>query len=129
MTPFNIGRRIELHDFTPAEVAPLAAGLKGTTSQTEAVIGRVMHWTGGHPYLTQKLCAELAAQEATITVADVDAMCQKRFYLRADETAMTIWCSCVNEPFAAPATWQQRYKRIKPSTRTEPPPHILIRIP
>src|SRR5438105_11532555 len=26
-TPFNIGRRIELTDFTPAEAAPLAAGL------------------------------------------------------------------------------------------------------
>src|SRR5437867_3385491 len=26
-TPFNIGHRIELTDFTPAEAAPLAAGL------------------------------------------------------------------------------------------------------
>ncbi len=26
-TPFNIGRRIELNDFTPEESAPLAAGL------------------------------------------------------------------------------------------------------
>src|SRR6185436_17375008 len=26
-TPFNIGRRIELRDFTPEEAAPLAAGL------------------------------------------------------------------------------------------------------
>src|SRR5262249_54860287 len=27
-TPFNIGQRVELHDFTEAEAAPLAAGMR-----------------------------------------------------------------------------------------------------
>src|SRR5205814_2031361 len=30
-TPFNIGRRIDLTDFSPAEAAPLARGLAGPT--------------------------------------------------------------------------------------------------
>ena len=60
MTPFNIGRRIELHDFTPAEAIPLARGLTGEESVARHLLGRVLHWTGGHPYLTQRLCRTLA---------------------------------------------------------------------
>src|SRR5207247_958341 len=35
LTPFNIGRRIELADFTPAEAAPLTEGLTGAVIQEE----------------------------------------------------------------------------------------------
>src|SRR5205085_6477025 len=69
-TPFNIGRRIELTDFTEAEAAPLALGftyvLDGErvfhqSAEAEALLKRVLYWTGGHPYLTQRLCSALAA--------------------------------------------------------------------
>lgn len=60
MTPFNIGRRIELNDFTTLEAAPLARGLSGDESIARDLLGRVLHWTGGHPYLTQRLCRALA---------------------------------------------------------------------
>ena len=64
ITPFNIGRRVELHDFTPEEAAPLARGLQSGpgTGEAEAValLRRVLYWTGGHPYLTQRLCQALA---------------------------------------------------------------------
>jgi WD40 repeat protein len=102
-TPFNIGRRIELTDFTEAEAAPLAAGLIGGTpppapplegegslaasavpQRREAsqappslagkgagglgparrLLQRVLYWTGGHPYLTQRLCQAVAADNA-----------------------------------------------------------------
>ncbi len=65
-TPFNIGRRIELTDFTFDEAAPLAAGLvhHGDTetrrSEGRRLLGRVLYWTGGHPYLTQRLCQAVA---------------------------------------------------------------------
>src|SRR5580765_7412436 len=36
ITPFNIGRRIELHDFTRGEAAPLAKGLQGGESNPAA---------------------------------------------------------------------------------------------
>ena len=54
MTPFNVGRRIELRDFTPEEARPFAVVVG------ESALARVLHWTGGHPYLTQAICAELA---------------------------------------------------------------------
>ena len=60
MTPFNIGRRVELNDFTAAEAAPLARGLTGEESIARDLLTRVLHWTGGHPYLTQRLCRALA---------------------------------------------------------------------
>jgi len=56
MTPFNIGRRIELNDFTESEVAPLAKGLSENTGYGQLLLSRVLYWTGGHPYLTQRLC-------------------------------------------------------------------------
>jgi hypothetical protein len=99
-TPFNVGRRIELTDFTPDEALPLASGLGGDTSMFQElgrehprdgevgddssmrlelsrweddggrafsdlggdgsmcleILRRVLDWTGGHPYLTQKIC-------------------------------------------------------------------------
>jgi type II secretory pathway pseudopilin PulG len=60
MTPFNIGRRIELDDFTENEAAPLANGLGTNEATAQILLGRVLHWTGGHPYLTQRLCSALA---------------------------------------------------------------------
>jgi hypothetical protein len=60
MTPFNIGRRIELNDFSTLEAAPLARGLTGDEAVARDLLGRVLHWTGGHPYLTQRLCRALA---------------------------------------------------------------------
>ncbi len=60
-TPFNIGTRIELTDFTPQEAAPLADGLGTDKDQAKAALKRILYWTGGHPYLTQKIC-RLSAQ-------------------------------------------------------------------
>ncbi len=59
-TPFNIGRRIELNDFTAQEAAPLAAGLDPDEATARELLGHVLYWTGGHPYLSQRLCRELA---------------------------------------------------------------------
>lgn len=55
-TPFNIGRRVELPDFTLAEATPLAEGLGLAETEARRVLGWVLEWTGGHPYLTQRLC-------------------------------------------------------------------------
>lgn len=59
-TPFNIGRRIELNDFTALEAAPLARGLGTDEVSAPALLARALFWTGGHPYLTQRLCRALA---------------------------------------------------------------------
>lgn len=55
-TPFNIGRAIELQGFQLQEVHPLMEGLAGVVDNPEAVLKEILHWTGGQPFLTQKLC-------------------------------------------------------------------------
>ena len=55
-TPFNIGRAIELRGFQLHESSVLAKGLAEKASNHEAVLAEVLNWTGGQPFLTQKLC-------------------------------------------------------------------------
>src|SRR5262249_22697131 len=90
--PFNIGRRIDLTDFTVEEAAPLAWGLAAGSAgrppacpavsdvratdaggppalpaaRAHSVLERILYWTGGHPYLTQRLCRAVAEANASI---------------------------------------------------------------
>jgi WD40 repeat protein len=84
MTPFNIGRRIELTDFTAAEAAPLAEGLDEATERRgegarKALLHRVLYWTGGHPYLTQRLCQAAAGTVSVAPATEVDRLCNDLF--------------------------------------------------
>jgi len=54
-TPFNIGHNVELTDFTSEEAHLLALGL-ALGEKTDEVFRLLLEWTGGHPYLTQRLC-------------------------------------------------------------------------
>lgn len=55
-TPFNLGKAIELQGFELDEATPLLLGLKEVVSQPQRILQEVIHWTGGQPFLTQKLC-------------------------------------------------------------------------
>lgn len=54
--PFNIGRAIDLTGFQPEEIKPLCQGLKGQACRPDRVLLAVLDWTGGQPFLTQKVC-------------------------------------------------------------------------
>ena len=79
-TPFNIGHGIHLTDFTPAEAKPLSLGLCPDPGQGEKMLARILYWTGGHPYLTQKLC-RIAAGEKLAAHSDevIDSLVEKNF--------------------------------------------------
>ena len=55
-TPFNIGESIDLRGFTFEESLPLTSGLQGQAEQPETVLREILRWTGGQPFLTQRLC-------------------------------------------------------------------------
>ncbi|NJK49649.1 hypothetical protein HC931_17195 [Candidatus Gracilibacteria bacterium] len=55
-TSFNIGVAIELTGFTNQEIQPLEQGFKEIADNSGAVLAAVLSWTGGQPFLTQKLC-------------------------------------------------------------------------
>jgi AAA-like domain len=116
-TPFNIGRRIELTDFTAAEAAPLARGLLPTSPPApplqgegglspftvpepreprsappsragkgvgglgphERLLQRILYWTSGHPYLTQRLCQAVATDVSVTDPNGIDRHCLALF--------------------------------------------------
>ncbi|MDJ0615674.1 MAG: AAA-like domain-containing protein [Calothrix sp. MO_192.B10] len=55
-TPFNIGQGIELTGFEFGEALPLAKGFSDQSNNPEAVLKAILDWTGGQPFLTQKIC-------------------------------------------------------------------------
>jgi len=77
-TPFNVGRRIELSDFTEAEAAPLVEGFRQST-KAAGLLNRILHWTNGHPYLTQRLCQAVAEEAEGATTDEVDGLCRELF--------------------------------------------------
>ena len=54
---FNIGHAVELSGLGRKEAEPLLAGLEGKVADPAAVLDAVLHWSGGQPFLTQKLLA------------------------------------------------------------------------
>jgi WD40 repeat protein len=98
-TPFNIGRRIELHDFTEEEAAPLAEGMRHSTShetsrtaastnggpntsgrEAKRLLNRILFWTGGHPYLTQRFCRAIAENAHIHGPGRVDRLAEELFF-------------------------------------------------
>ncbi|MDJ0703005.1 MAG: AAA-like domain-containing protein [Leptolyngbyaceae cyanobacterium MO_188.B28] len=55
-TSFNIGRAIELKGFELEEARPLLQGFTGRFEHPEKLLAEILRWTGGQPFLTQKLC-------------------------------------------------------------------------
>jgi WD40 repeat protein len=64
-TPFNIGKAISLNGFQLHEVQPLTDGLTGKVSNPQEAIAQILDWTGGQPFLTQKLC-KLMVEESVL---------------------------------------------------------------
>ncbi len=56
-TPFNVGKAIALSGFTFEEAnLSLIYGLQEKVNNPEGILKKVLSWTGGQPFLTQKLC-------------------------------------------------------------------------
>jgi hypothetical protein len=72
LTPFNIGVAIELTGFQLHEARVLADGLG--TNQPENVLQMVLEWTGGQPFLTQKLCSLISKSEGLVDVKAIEQL-------------------------------------------------------
>ncbi|WP_009631976.1 AAA-like domain-containing protein [Synechocystis sp. PCC 7509] len=71
-TPFNIGQAIELRGFELAEVEPLENKVI-----TKSVLQALLNWTGGQPFLTQKLCKLVVHSSVVITVGEEELAIEK----------------------------------------------------
>jgi hypothetical protein len=85
-TPFNIGRGIELSGFEWQPDSPLAQPLRQffSAEAADSLLKEIIDWTGGQPFLTQKVC-DLVCNEARTSSplrtgsseADLAALIQK----------------------------------------------------
>src|SRR6476661_6275198 len=70
-TPFNIGLAIELHGFNLQEALPLAKGFEGKVDNPQEVLKEILDWTGGQPFLTQKLCKLILHNLKSLAAASI----------------------------------------------------------
>ena len=80
ITPFNLGHRVELTDFSEHDAEKLLPGLHPNRRAAVKLLHRIMYWSDGHPYLTQSLCAAVARRIEANGGADVDKICDEVFF-------------------------------------------------
>ena len=87
-TPFNIGKAIPLEGFRFEEARGLAQGLVERAVNPEEVLRAILDWTGGQPFLTQKLC-----QLAQTTAGEPVPVGQEQAWVRqlVQAGVMTNW--------------------------------------
>ncbi|MDF5720200.1 MAG: GUN4 domain-containing protein [Rhizonema sp. PD37] len=77
-TPFNIGKAISLKGFQLHEVEPLEKGLHGKFSDPTTVMKEILYWTGGQPFLTQKLCQFIVEESESENPRTVEQVVRSR---------------------------------------------------
>ncbi len=77
-TPFNIGQAISLTGFQLHEVEPLEKGLQGRYADSHGVMKEILHWTGGQPFLTQKLCQFMVEESVQDNPRSVEQVVRSR---------------------------------------------------
>ncbi|NES96107.1 MAG: GAF domain-containing protein, partial [Desertifilum sp. SIO1I2] len=69
-TPFNVGQAIPLNGFQVHEAQPLLQGLTQRVSNPQTLLQEAIAWTGGQPFLTQKLCKLICTSDSPIPPND-----------------------------------------------------------
>jgi AAA-like domain len=67
-TPFNIGKGIELKGFQLEEAKLLAVGLTDKFKNPQEALQEILQWTGGQPFLTQKICQLIQTDNQRLSV-------------------------------------------------------------
>lgn len=71
-TPFNIGTAVEVNGFQLQEAQPLTHGLAEKTNNPEALLAAILAWTGGQPFLTQKVCKFVVESSENVNDDDIN---------------------------------------------------------
>ena len=77
---FQVSNAIQLDDFELAQIAHFAAHLGADAGLQRSLLDSVLEWTGGQPYLTQKLCRSVARSRGKETGCEsVDQIATRLF--------------------------------------------------
>lgn len=77
-TPFNIGKAIFLKGFQLHEAKPLEKGLQEKFNNSQAIMQEILQWTGGQPFLTQKLCQFMVEESEQENPRSVEQVVRSR---------------------------------------------------
>lgn len=77
-TPFNIGQAIELKGFQLAESDALILGIEKKLTDSKKGLQEILYWTGGQPFLTQKLCGMIQQQTSILSPRAIRKLVQKQ---------------------------------------------------
>lgn len=80
ISPFNIGEKIYLEDFSEPELREFIQNAQMSLSAD--VINRIYDWTGGNPRITWDVCAAVEALDEPVSLESVDSVVE-RLYLRS----------------------------------------------
>ncbi|MCZ6911329.1 MAG: AAA-like domain-containing protein [Proteobacteria bacterium] len=81
--PFPVSRQIDLNDFSMTEACGLLPGLNLDAQSAARALERIRYWTGGHPYLTQKICRAVSRRKSGEDIDDtVDKIVNEQFLAR-----------------------------------------------
>jgi internalin A len=82
-TPYNIGKALELQDFDLKrdDLSRLCRAVSDSEETGQAVVEHVLRWTGGHPFLTLRLCEAYKARGG-VAPDDVNRIARELFMAR-----------------------------------------------
>jgi len=95
ISPFNIGEKILLDDFSHDEYLSFIQKA-GMDTLGEAVLDRIYYWTGGNPRMTWDVCYELQ-HKTNLTADTVDALVKKMYLTTFDKAPVDTIRTLVKE--------------------------------
>lgn len=70
LSPFNVTQAVVLGDFSRGDLELFAQELNMPTADAATALDRIFYWTGGQPYLSQKLARAVSRENIVGDVAD-----------------------------------------------------------
>lgn len=70
LSPFNITQPVTLSDFSRADLNLFNTELNLEPEKAKAALDRVYYWTGGQPYLSQKLARSISREQLSDDIAE-----------------------------------------------------------
>jgi WD40 repeat protein len=70
LSPFNVTQQVSLSDFSRTDLDLFSTELNLAPELAEVALDRIYYWTGGQPYLSQKLARSIFREQLTGDVTD-----------------------------------------------------------
>lgn len=113
--PIGIGSAIELRGFELEQALNLGTGLNVKTNKSHAVLEEVLKWTGGQPFLTQKICRLLSGGKSIPEGFESQAV------INVVQTIIEYWDSDKQD---SPVHFRTIYRRILDSKNSNKLRHL-----